>query len=170
MFLRRNSLDCNFVETQFPPHHICTRKLQILPSLILQKWNRRVGWSIFINDNKLFICSLSLKEFGTLAKKFNINEKTGCHEVYSHKTDSSGYPIVKKNNKSIRIHRYNYQLKNGVIPRELVVRHICDNKMCVNVDHLLIGTHADNVKDIHIDKNKNKKNELYSVTIRSFLY
>jgi hypothetical protein len=85
--------------------------------------------------------------------KFNINEKTGCHEVYSHKTDSSGYPIVKKNNKSIRIHRYNYQLKNGVIPRELVVRHICDNKMCVNVDHLLIGTHADNVKD-RVDRDR----------------
>lgn len=38
-------------------------------------FNKESMSKININDNKLFICSLSLKEFGTIAKKFNINEK-----------------------------------------------------------------------------------------------
>lgn len=79
--------------------------------------------------------------------KFNIIEKTGCHEVYSHKTDSSGYPTARIASKLVRIHRHNYQLKNGKISKELIVRHVCDNRMCVNVDHLLLGTHGDNVRD-----------------------
>jgi DNA-directed RNA polymerase specialized sigma subunit len=32
-------------------------------------------------------------------------------------------------------------------PKGMVVMHICDNKLCVNPDHLRIGTVADNNKD-----------------------
>lgn len=44
-------------------------------------------------------------------------------------------------------HRVAWQLANGPIPRGLLVRHRCDHPECVNPDHLLLGTDADNIRD-----------------------
>ena len=44
-------------------------------------------------------------------------------------------------------HRYAATQKYGVIPAGMVVRHTCHNPACVNPDHLLLGTHQDNVND-----------------------
>lgn len=38
-------------------------------------------------------------------------------------------------------------LEYGELPKGSVVMHICDNPSCVNVKHLRVGTHADNVAD-----------------------
>ena len=45
------------------------------------------------------------------------------------------------------IARHYYRHYNGEIPDGLVVRHTCDNTQCINPNHLLLGTHADNVRD-----------------------
>lgn len=42
-------------------------------------------------------------------------------------------------------HRAVYFLTHGSLPP--VVRHTCDNRKCINPDHLLGGTHADNMQD-----------------------
>jgi len=47
-------------------------------------------------------------------------------------------------------HRLVYALAHGLSRADiegLVVMHICDNPPCVNVEHLALGTHADNVAD-----------------------
>jgi len=46
-----------------------------------------------------------------------------------------------------RAHRYAYQLHKGNIPDELMIRHLCGNKLCVNPSHLEPGTMADNARD-----------------------
>ena len=45
-------------------------------------------------------------------------------------------------------HRAAYLAFNGPIPDGLLVRHICDNKVCVNPDHLIVGTQSDNLDDM----------------------
>lgn len=43
--------------------------------------------------------------------------------------------------------RFSYEAFKGPIPDGLIVRHTCDNPLCVNPDHLLAGTYQDNTQD-----------------------
>ncbi len=47
------------------------------------------------------------------------------------------------------VHRTAYREAHGEIPKGAVVRHTCDNRWCVNPDHLLVGSYADNTRDMY---------------------
>ena len=62
----------------------------------------------------------------------------------------AGYGRIKINGRSIRAHRFAWSLANGSIPKGLCVLHKCDNPPCVRIDHLFLGTVAENNTDMHI--------------------
>ncbi len=60
---------------------------------------------------------------------------------------SNGYGQVYKDGKTRWAHRVAWEITNGSIPKGLNVLHKCDNKPCVNPEHLFLGTQSDNLKD-----------------------
>ena len=71
-----------------------------------------------------------------------------CYEWQS-TIKRDGYGQFWMNGKSVRAHRAAYELLVGDIPEGKMVLHKCDNRKCVNPDHLYIGTAKDNVRDMH---------------------
>lgn len=64
--------------------------------------------------------------------------------------DKDGYGMTFHNGKVVRAHRLAYCEANNldlVEIKRLVVRHRCNNPSCVNPEHLLVGTQADNNRD-----------------------
>lgn len=63
---------------------------------------------------------------------------------------SARYPSLKTNG-SVRMHRAEYCLANGLTLVDiagLVVMHTCDNPRCINPEHLVLGTQRDNMLDM----------------------
>jgi hypothetical protein len=74
-------------------------------------------------------------------------DSNNCHNCTSHSV-SNRYPQIKRDGKYRRVHAYIYEQCFGEIPDGKVVRHKCDNTMCINPEHLELGTHADNMSDM----------------------
>lgn len=71
-----------------------------------------------------------------------------CWEWTGDKEKKMGYGLFLRRvvdlGKSVRAHRYSYELHKGKIPKGLVIDHLCRNKSCVNPEHLEAVTYKEN--------------------------
>lgn len=92
----------------------------------------------------------------SLTKKFN-NPDNFFNKIF-HSPDGcwywlgavykNGYGQIGFNREHQSAHRFSYKFFKGDIPGRLCVLHSCDNRLCVNPNHLRLGTHKDNTQDM----------------------
>jgi hypothetical protein len=86
-------------------------------------------------------------------------EKTdSCWLWTAGKRNKDGYGAFRLNDKIIDAHRVSYLLFKGELSDpKLIVCHTCDNKLCVNPEHLYLGTYKDNLTDAYVRGTRNKR-------------
>ena len=74
-----------------------------------------------------------------------VDEKTGCW-LWQFCRKPSGYGQVRWKRKPYQAHRWVYERLVGPVPRNMEVHHeVCNNRGCVNPNHMEIVTHRENL-------------------------
>lgn len=68
---------------------------------------------------------------------------------YTKGLSKSGRPYFDVHGKKVLAYRLTYKLVHGAaIPDDVMARHTCDNQVCCNPNHIVPGTHQQNMDDM----------------------
>src|SRR5438477_663370 len=71
-----------------------------------------------------------------------------CFRCTSHSVGNHGYVKAQRYGKYTTIPRLIlFRRFKGKLDKNVVCRHTCDNRWCIRPDHIVHGSHADNVRD-----------------------
>lgn len=71
----------------------------------------------------------------------------GCW-LWQGRPGADGYGQFRVGVGTTKAHRFSYELHKGPVPPGLHVLHKCDVRLCVNPEHLFLGTALTNMRDM----------------------
>lgn len=80
-------------------------------------------------------------------EKIKVDEQSQCWNWIGAKGGNGKYGMFSYMGKFHLAHRVSWMLFKGKIQEGLYICHICDNSLCVNPDHIYVGTAKDNGED-----------------------
>jgi hypothetical protein len=69
-----------------------------------------------------------------------------CYE-WMGSIQGAGYGTKWHDGRVMLTHRIAWEERNGPIPKGMLLCHTCDNRRCVRLDHMFLGTDLDNSRD-----------------------
>jgi len=74
-------------------------------------------------------------------------DKTSACWVWTAGRTTAGYGTFRAECGKVTAHRYAYEQKRGRVPPGALIRHRCDNPLCVRPGHLEVGYSEHNARD-----------------------
>lgn len=68
--------------------------------------------------------------------------------------DNGRYGVFRGPNRIILAHRFSWEEFNQEDAGLMNILHLCNNKMCVNPDHLRLGTQSENIRQWHAQRKR----------------
>jgi transcriptional regulator len=90
-------------------------------------------------------------QYGAPQTRFwsHVQKTNGCW-IWTGVVNAAGYGQLKIAGKTVRAHRFSYELTVAKIPDGLFVCHNCDNTRCVRPGHLFLGDQQANMMDMRL--------------------
>ena len=101
----------------------------------------------------------------------NVSRKNpdGCHTWTGKIDPTNGYGRLWNIEGMPYAHRLAWTLAHGrKVPKGKLVRHTCDNTLCMNPDHLEVGTQKQNMQDC-VDRGRHGKRKLKPADVHEIL-
>lgn len=95
-----------------------------------------------------------MKQIDRFSSKYTVNPENGCWEWTASSWGGYGMFRYERGNKA---HRFSYEYYNDTMLNSLNIDHLCNNKKCVNPEHLEAVTRGENSKRRNLNEYEYKK-------------